>query len=742
MKCWPKVRGDGLLRSRICISVALLFFVIFPTTTVAQSNPSIATEMEVPMTLGILVGVVTLTIFAVFMIWNRRLQHALVEAKVAQQALRESEIRMKGILDFASSNFVVKDANLKYMLVNQAFADARGLEIDEIVGKSVYEIYDPSTAAELDRIDRQVVQTGRALKFEHSYFQHDGVKREILVEKYPVFDESGALVAIGKIGTDITARKQAEQALQIAKEEAEQLADAKSDFLAVISHEVRTPMNGVLGMARLLADTDLDSEQTEFAETIVQSGESLLGILNDLLDISKLEAGKLQIEEISFDPQSAIYEAVAVLKARAKEKGIALKFDKVGELPRAVFGDPHRTRQVLLNLISNGIKFTYEGSVTVKLEAEKLNDQEVELILSVTDTGVGIPKATQEKIFASYTQGSVEVARKYGGTGLGLSICRQLVVLMGGQLSLESTVGRGSCFTLRIPMRLSKVDDVQVQTKSVAHDPKPVPFVQSKRVLLVEDNLVNKRVGVAMLAKAGHHSDVAENGEQAVKMCAENHYDLILMDRHMPRMDGIEATRVIRRMSGHGAVVPIIGVTASANKCEIDECLEAGMDDVIIKPVNPDELAVVMAATDSAEKDHLDGGDKVAKEVHLDTGHYCEHTTLEPARIAKLRVDYGDEFAQSLVDDFQRIAAEGIDHVSAAAENHEWNNLKREVHALKGSSKTLGLEALSQRCSTIELACIDEDWNAATDGTDTLPDLYEQAIAALNKASPTPTKEI
>ncbi len=703
----------------------------------------VAADTEALIRVALQVGGVAAVIVLIIMIWNRRLQRATTEARTAQMALEESEALIKAFLDNANAMMFVKSDDRRYLLVNKAFAEFRGYAPDYMAGKTASELYEPEYAAEYDASDQQVIKSGASIVRETQATGVGGDTRDFVVNKFPVTGPDGRFIALGAVLNDITEHKQTERALQEAKEAAEKVAESKSDFLAVVSHEVRTPMNGVLGMARLLADTKLDRKQSEFADTIVHSSESLLGILNDLLDISKLEAGKLDIEHIPFDPERAVSDSVSVMSARAKEKGLSLDFDVAPDLPDAVVGDPHRLRQVLLNLISNGIKFTDSGGVSVKLDAEAGSGGLATLVLSVTDTGIGIPPATQEKLFSSYTQGSVEVARKYGGTGLGLAICRRLAELMGGDLTLDSTVGEGSCFTLHIPMRVASADELRATEATHARDAADVPETAPMRVLFVEDNLVNQRVGAAMLDKAGHRMDLAENGKQAVEMFAASTYDIVLMDRHMPVMDGIDATLKIRALSDHGASVPIIGVTAAANKSEIAECLDAGMDDVIIKPIDPDELALAMAQVgqdgSTALQEPAPAKDAtpapVTQEMPEPTAPDGD-TVLDPQRIATLRKDYGEELAANLIDDFRKVAADTVPRIEAAAADGAWADLKREAHSLKGGSMTLGLSALSAHCRAIELACIDEDWETAVDGVKGLPAMFDQAMAALDGISP------
>ncbi len=457
---------------------------------------------------------------------------------------------------------------------------------------------------------------------------------------------SGGVV---NIVSDITERKRAEAVMKEAKEMAEEAAQAKSDFVAVVSHEVRTPMNGVLGMARLLEDTDLDQEQRECVTTIIASGDALLTIIDDLLDISKIDAARLEIESIPFHAADVAAAAVALMMPKATEKGLALADTVSDDLPPVVIGDPHRLRQILLNLIGNAIKFTDAGFVRVEVGVASIGREQASLVFIVSDTGRGVSPEAQQKLFSNFTQASVEVARKYGGTGLGLAICRKLVDLMGGEISLTSVVDEGSAFRVTVPLKIDH-DTTLADLQRTA----PVrPTGQSSRkrqksldVLQVEDNEINRDVVEKILGRAGHRVVSAANGKEALDLLESRRFDIIIMDRHMPVMDGIEATQRIRAMAPPLCSIPIVGLTAGATELEIEACIASGMNVCLLKPVNSIGLLDAL--------DNLAGGETKAMELEGLAVLVVDDTAINLAVAAKqlkklgIPVDLAEGGAQAL----------------------------------------------------------------------------------------------
>jgi len=397
-----------------------------------------------------------------------------------------------------------------------------------------------------------------------------------------------------ELSKEIEQRKRVEKDLQKSKEVAEAASKTKSEFLANMSHEIRTPMNGILGTMQLLQGTELNESQQEYVGIAYSSGESLLSLLNDILDFSKIEAGKLKLEYIPFDLKSLTKDLTVLLKQRADEREVVLAIEYDSEIPEIIKGDSVRIRQILTNLMTNAIKFTEKGTVTVKTILLEKSKESVRIRLEVNDTGIGIAEKIQRKLFNSFTQADGSTTRKYGGTGLGLAIVRQLVTMMRGRLGVVSEEGKGACFWVEVSFEIPL--DVEMSVAQQEKE-KEVEFLEG-HVLLVEDNPVNQIVATKMLEKAGLHLAVEKNGKDALNRLKQPHdFDLVLMDCQMPVMDGYEATQELRAFEEKNSMhrLPVIAMTANAMQGDKEKCLAAGMDDYVSKPVNQQALKDTLA---------------------------------------------------------------------------------------------------------------------------------------------------
>ncbi|WP_374652910.1 PAS domain S-box protein [Dongia sp.] len=563
----------------------------------------------------------------------------ITKRKQAEEAFRDISQLQTAILDHAGYAIIGTRTDGTIEIFNRAAEKMLGYSAVELIGRATPALmHEPSEiAAHAKRLSAALKRpvepgfdafvaeaiAGQRSEHEWTYVRKDGSRFPVLLSVTALRNEEGELTGFLGMAVDISERREREAALTrtqcelqnrltdlelaneriemeaarqvtlledlaIARDEAQAAVTEKSRFLATMSHEIRTPMNGVVGVLGLLKSSDLTTEQANLVGTALRSANELIQITTDILDLSKLEANKTELELADFDIRELMTDVVGLLRPSALAKGVDLHCALAPQLPRFLKGDAHRIRQIVVNLISNAIKFTLHGSVSLQVDCSCLGDAGVCLLVWVKDTGIGIDQESTKRLFNRFAQAEQSTTRRYGGTGLGLAICKQLTELMSGEIGVESQFGVGSTFWFKIPMQVGRAPDLKTLGGQTLEE-------RSLRLLVAEDNTTNQFLMRAILESLGHQVTIVDNGVEAVRIAGIQDFDAILMDVQMPVMDGPTATREIRHLNSRAARLPIVALTANAMPGDRERYIAAGMDDYVSKPVDPHKLMDVLA---------------------------------------------------------------------------------------------------------------------------------------------------
>ncbi len=609
----------------------------------------------------------------------------ITERKQAETQLNFNDIALNAI----NQTVIITDKAQNVIWVNKAFEDLTGYSQAEVLGKNCRILQGPLSDPETIKVMRIALKNKQLFHDQILNYRKDGSPfwKELTI--FPIFNAQGELTNYISISRDLKEQKQAELALLKGREQAEQANLAKSQFLAMMSHEIRTPLNVILGMQELLLTTRLEQQQSDYVKTATEAGVLLLDLINDILDLTKVESGKLELELVAFDTAALVEVCMKLMSIKAAEKGLVLHTVIEPDVNTWINGDPLRFRQVLLNLLSNAIKFTENGSITVKLSTQPATDNDQALLLEVIDTGIGIATDVQPKLFEVFTQADPSDTRKYGGSGLGLAISKRLVELWGGKIGIDSTPAVGTRFWFT----------VGTEAKPMPM-PMPMPTANlSANILLVEDSLLNQAVMVAMLRSAGHQVDLADCGTKGIEAASEKDYDIILMDISMPDMSGMEATAIIRQLGGTATTVPIIAITAHALAGYEAMCLAAGMNGYATKPISQKDLLALVT------KWCVTTAPQPISDSLPDNSPDDDHSiNIDETRLDELNATLGQAHIKELLQIYLTELNTRSETIKQAIINPDLTLLSREGHTIKSSSATFGITLLQALGKELE-AC-------------------------------------
>jgi PAS domain S-box-containing protein len=599
-------------------------------------------------------------------------------------------ISPKDVFEMIPIGIAVLNEQLNTTYINSVFTEITRYELSELPGLPLTDIL-----FELDQANQLMPQivalaTGdsihRIIQLESKYHEYKSVL--LTISPYTNNEDRGYILSV----YDITELEKEKKHIQEQAQIAVDAQIAEEQFLARMSHEIRTAMNGIIGLTNVMIQSGLSGEQRQFLNLIKQSTDNLLVIINDILDLSKIKSGKMQFEEVPVQLKVLFENLYSIVLSKLGAKEIHLKLDFDQDIPTQLNTDPTRINQILLNLLGNAIKFTDRGQITYSAKLLGKQDDKARILIEVSDTGIGIDDKNIDLIFDSYKQAESDTTRKYGGTGLGLPIVKQLVELMGGHISVRSALNKGTTFSIELPLTISEEQIVQAETESKGPD---IP--EGIRVLVVDDNYINRLLVVHLLKAKGFDVLEASGGYEALDILQEEDIDLILMDISMPDIDGFETTRIIRKSDkAYIRQIPVIAMTAHGFQDQIRNARDAGMDNYIVKPFKPEQLyqliidQLEITKGPSENEDKLDQSDKINQQIH--------HTPKRNYNLAFLEDYYDHEpgFINNILKLYVQDTPEMLQEMTACISNNDWKQFKALAHKIKTNIMMMGIEPVDE----------------------------------------------
>ena len=648
-----------------------------------------------------------------------RLQDAKEALEQQQRVLEAAHAEQQAIFDTVTVGIVVlKDRTI--VRCNRMLEILFGFEPGQMTGQSVRVWYPDEESYVAGALGYQDLRQDRFHRREQEMVRKNGNRFWARLTFVPLSDAAMEGAVLGVV-EDMTLQHQAEQAILNAKQQAEDANRAKSSFLANMSHEIRTPMNAIIGMSYLVLKTELQPRQREQIQKIQASSQHLLALINDILDYSKIEAGKLGLESIEFDLGHVLDHVTTLIGGKAASKGLDLILDIDPDVPTRMVGDPLRLEQILVNYANNAVKFTQQGSITLQIRLQQRAQNEIQLCGAVVDTGVGMTPEQMGHLFQSFQQGDSSITREFGGTGLGLAICKQLAQLMRGDVGVESEPGQGSRFWFTAWVGVSQQPERvatwprggqaagRLATEPGATGPATAADLHGARVLLVEDDPLNREVACELLHGEGLEVESAAHGEEAVAKVRALAFDMVLMDMQMPVMDGLTATRIIRA-DPRFARLPVVAMTANAMESDRQACMDAGMDDHIAKPIEPDVLFATLRRW--IQRKPMNPPSLTSQPAHAAAPPAsADLQTAGIPRIPGLDTESGlrrvmgkQAFYVSLLGKFVDRQTDVADRIEAALQQGQWEDAQRTAHTLKGLAGSIGMGSIQAAALALELA--------------------------------------